>query len=236
MMTDFSNEILPEEEATEQLLPTPEDAQEMRKADEIPKTIGTSPAQGLTGSGNAVLARQLGQRKVKNTDAIKPTKVAEMKTEQVESMSRKPPNPSLEQDSPPPELAAIPTPAPNTVAEPDPELKQQADPTAERQNRLALLTQTLSRLLKNPESAAIGALFNAYREASMEEQANAALAIANAILRIDADNRRRARIVLAGAMRAHHSHPLAQMLIVRLGSWVSGPSAPPPQPEPGDGE
>ena len=51
------------------------------------------------------------------------------------------------------------------------------------------------------------------------ELADAALAIANAVLCVDADVRRRARIGLTTAMTVHNSHPLAQILAIRFGSW-----------------
>jgi outer membrane biosynthesis protein TonB len=231
-MTDFSTEILPEEEEkVEALLPGQKDAAEARKALETPEEAQGRPGPALASAGNARLARQLGNQ---ITDAKKPEPPAPRNGQQPELTATP--------DKPLPEMAAkpAPVPVPEKEPQPDPMLKEQAeqpkaDPAAERQGRLKLLTLTLSRLLQTPERAPIEALFSAFLKAPMDEQADAALAIANAVLRIDADTRRRARIVLTSAMTARKSHPLSQILAIRLGAWVATRPAPPPPPDPGGG-
>ena len=238
-MTDFSTEILPEEEEkSEELLPKQDDAQEARKAVKAPAEPEDKPGSALASAGNAILARQLSNPKEKKAAAKSPPNVAVKKTEPSKPRNEKQPELTPTPDNPLPEVAAKPAPIPEMEPEPDPMLNEEAkqpkaDPAAERQDRLKLLTQTLSRLLKTPENAPIEALFTAFLRAPMDELADAALAIANAVLRIDADIRRRARIVLASAMTVHNSHPLAQILAVRFGSWVSTPPAPPAPPDSG---
>jgi hypothetical protein len=243
-MTDFATEILPEEEEkAEQLLPRQEDVQEARKAIEAPAELEEKSSPAIASAGNAVLARQLGNSKELKPAAKSTSKVTSNKSKPSDPRNEKQPELTPMPDNPVPDMAAKPAPIPEKDPEPDPMLKDeaeqaQADPAFERQYRLQLLTQTLSRLLKAPENAPIDALFAAFLKATTEEQADAALAIANAVLRIDADTRRRARIVLASVMTVHKSHPLAQILAIRFGAWVStpsAPSAPPAPPDPGGG-
>lgn len=241
-MTDFSTEILPEEEEkVEELLPNQEDAQKVRKVVETLAEPKDKPYPALSSAGNAALAWQLGKPKEQKAAGKSPPNVEVKKTKTTELRNENQPELTPTTENPVPEMAA--TPAPLSIKkhpEPEPMLNKEAeqpeaDPVTERQDRLRLLTQTLARLLKNPEKAPIDALFTAFLKAPRDEQADAALAIANAVLRIDADTRRRARIVLTRAMTVHKLHPLAQILAIRLGAWVATRPAPPPPPDPGGG-
>jgi hypothetical protein len=237
-MTDFSTEILPEEEEkTEQPLPKQQDAQEARKALATPAQSRDKADPVLAGAGNAMLANQLRkphQRRAATTE--EPSMVAMNKTAPPQAHIKQQPSLTSTPDEPLVDTATKPLPIPVKDPQPEPALAQraeqaQADPAAERRYRLQLLTRTLSRLPESPENAPIEALFTAFLKAPMDEQADAALAIVNAVLRIDADTRRRTRIALTRAMTTHKSHPLAQLLAIRFGSWASTSPAPAAAPD-----
>ncbi len=238
-MTDFSTELLPdEEEKVDEVLPTQDDAIEAKKAIETPVDSIEASTKPLSTLGNAALAQHLANPTVATSTGTDPAadvtthtnRAAGTRNEKVAAVKPSPDNAS--------ELAGTRAPASdkNQESAGQPEARAdpaEANPLAQRQGRRRLLMLTLSRLLTTPETAPVDALFTAFLSGAKDEQSAAALAIANAVLRIDADNRRRARIVLANAMRAHKMHPLAQILAIRLGAWVSTPPAPEAAPEPG---
>lgn len=231
-MTDFATEILPEEEEkAEELLARREDAEEAREAVDTSGEPQDKRLVGLAGVGNAVLTRRLG------SPQEPPSAAASAPIDTVTE-------PELAESAEPVQPATEPVEQPTAPPRPEPEAEPMlaaqaeqpaADPAAERRLRVKLLTRTVARLVKAPEDAPVDALFAAFLDAPVDEQASAALTLANAVLRIDAEGRRRARATLAAAVAEHPSQPLAGILAIRLGAWVSTAPEPTPPVEPEDG-
>jgi len=237
-MTDFNTELLPDEEEPVELLP--QRHSDARATAGMAVRSAAVPRSELADAGNAALAGQLGRAGTRPLDVEEPAAVAQKEPAPPLPRHERAPGATKEAGPSRPTMDAKPVTQAEKAPDADPSIKQEAeqpraDPASARRRQLALLTQTLSRLPDNPERAPLDALFTAYRQASMDEQREAALVIANAILRIDTDSRRRARRVLAATVATYRSHPLAQLLALRLGAWVTAHPAPAPPTDPGGG-
>ena len=213
-MTDFSTELLPEEEQTEpaaargETFGTPENqAEGHERKDE--RAI-------LASVGNESLSQHLPPKskpeKRPATSAAKRKSVAN--TSLPPAMNEPDQNPAREAEQ---GLQPNPTPLKGSNI---------PETASEQQDRLHHLSQVLLMLLNEPENAGIEALFQVFQNAPVEEQSRAALAISNLVLRVSADRRPRVRKVLTSAIKACKSCLMAQILLNRLGAWVSNPKAP----------
>lgn len=221
-MTDFSSEILMEED-TPELAPKDKSEDQLRQG-LPPKTSkeNTSKVDNLQSiAGNTVLLQQAeASRRERN------------KNDKQSNFSREKPISQAEKDvlnsksKDPQDSHESNTETAKTVEKLDPDTENE---------RVVILAQVAVNLSDNPQKAPLGAMFALYRDAPKVQVERAAKTFMSVFLRTPADARLASRKAINTEMKNYAETLLVKILRTRLGQIVTPPATPPPAPPPSPG-